>query len=154
MIQVRSATPDDLPAIYDLVYELALYEKAPQALTATLADYQRDFANGLFEALVAERAGLVLGMALYYDTYSTWKGRMLYLEDFVVRESQRGQGIGQLLFDGFLRAARERQARLVKWQVLDWNEPALRFYEKNRAIIERNWWNGKIFLEAKAEGLS
>ncbi len=146
-INIRKAEKKDLNAIYDLVYELALYEKEPEALTASRQDYENDFSEGLFEALVAEEEGEVLGMMLFYNTYSTWKGKMLYLEDFVVKESCRGRGIGQLLFDTFMDTAREKNARIVKWQVIDWNEPALKFYEKNKAIVEKNWWNCKIFLE-------
>lgn len=146
-ITVRPAESRDLAAIHRLVGELAAYEKAAEEFTASLADYERDFAAGVFEAMVAEtEADGVVGMALYYLTYSTWKGRMLYLEDFVVSESHRGLGIGQRLFDAFLQRARELDCRLTKWQVLDWNEPALAFYRKNAAIIEREWWNGKIFL--------
>ncbi|MEO1515260.1 MAG: GNAT family N-acetyltransferase [Bacteroidota bacterium] len=145
-IRTRKATKDDLAAIHGLVYELAVYEKEPDALTATLEDYERDFAAGIFQAIVAEQEDQIVGMALYYMTYSTWKGRMMYLEDFVVTQSHRQQGIGQLLFDAFLSVAREENARLAKWQVLDWNEPALRFYQKNGASIETNWWTGKIFL--------
>ena len=145
-ISIRKGQKSDLPAVYGLVYDLAVYEKEPEALTATLEDYYRDFEEGLFEVLVAEWEEGVVGMALYYNTYSTWKGKMIYLEDFVVKEEVRGQGVGQLLFEAFLQEAQQAKARLVKWQVLDWNTPALRFYEKNRAIIEKNWWNGKIFL--------
>ena len=146
-INTRKGTAKDLAAIYQLVYELAVYEKEPDALTASLEDYHRDFAAGYFETEVAEADGQVVGMVLYYDTYSTWKGRMMYLEDFVVAEKMRGQGVGQLLFDRFLDIAQERAARMVKWQVLDWNTPAIRFYEKNKAIIEKGWWNGKIFFQ-------
>ncbi len=144
---IRQGTAADLPAVHDLVRELAIYEKAEEAFVATLKDYQRDFAAGIFETIVIEHdeAGVV-GMALYYMTYSTWKGRMLYLEDFVVKNAYRRKGLGQLLFDAFLKEARRKECRLVKWQVLDWNEPAIRFYEKNRALIEKEWWNGKIFL--------
>lgn len=144
---VRLAQRGDLPAIHNLVRELAIYEKAEHEFVASLEEYRRDFEAGIFEALVAENSVGVVGMALYYMTYSTWKGRMLYLEDFVIRESHRRQGIGQLLFDGFLEQARQKECRLVKWQVLDWNQPALRFYEKYEATIEKEWWNGKIFFE-------
>ena len=77
-------------------------------------------------------------------TFSTWKGRMMYLEDFVVNPEYRGQGIGQQLFDSFIAEAKAQDCNLVKWQVLDWNEPAVRFYERNKATIEKEWWNGKI----------
>ena len=145
--RVRLAQHEDLPAIHNLVRELAIYEKAEHEFTASLDEYRRDFEAGIFETLVAENSVGVVGMALFYMTYSTWKGRMLYLEDFVIRESHRRQGIGQLLFDGFLEQARRKECRLVKWQVLDWNQPALRFYEKYDATIEKEWWNGKIFFE-------
>lgn len=146
MIQIRKATKADIPAIFALVQELALYEKAPEAVITSVAIYERDFEEGIFEALVAEKDNMVVGMALYYMAYSTWKGRMLYLEDFVVQEPFRRFGAGQMLFDAFLEVAKQKEASLVKWQVLDWNEPAIRFYEKNKAIIETEWWNGKIFL--------
>lgn len=143
---IRRGLDTDLQVVYSLVKELAVYEKAAHAVTATLEDYTRDFNAGIFEVLVAETDGQVIGMALYYMSYSTWKGRMLYLEDFVVLPEYRKLGAGQLLFDAYLNRARELECRLVKWQVLDWNEPALAFYRKNQAIIETDWWSGKIFL--------
>lgn len=144
---IRKAVYDDLEAVHELVRELAIYEKAEAEFTASLADYQSDWNDGIFEVLVAEEADEIFGMALYYLTYSTWKGRMMYLEDFVVKEAARQGGIGQVLFDAFLKEAKKEGCRLTKWQVLDWNEPALRFYEKNKATIEKEWWNGKLFLE-------
>ncbi len=146
-ITVRKAKKRDLAAIYGLVQELAVYEKEPNAVTATLEDYQNDFEAGIFEANVALDGEDVVGTTIYYMSYSTWKGKMLYLEDFVVREAYRKNGVGQLLFDAYLAVAKEKKAVMVKWQVLDWNEPALNFYIKNNAIIEKNWWSGKIFLE-------
>ncbi len=145
--QIRLGQREDLPAVHGLVHELAVYEKEEQEFVATLDDYYRDHEAGIFETLVAENGDGILGMALYYMTYSTWKGRMLYLEDFVVREGYRGYGIGQSLFEAFLEEARRKECRLVKWQVLDWNEPALNFYRKYDSTIEKNWWNGKIFFE-------
>lgn len=145
-IVIERAGREDLPAIHELVRELAIYERAEPEFIATLDDYYRDFDAGIFEAIVARIDQQVAGMALYYMTYSTWKGRMLYLEDFVVLKAYRGHGLGQQIFDAFLDRARELECRLVKWQVLDWNEPALKFYGKYEAIIEKEWWNGKIFL--------
>lgn len=139
---------EDLPAIHNLVRELAIYEKAEREFTASLEDYRRDFEAGIFETLVAVSGQTAVGMALYYMTYSTWKGRMLYLEDFVVQEACRGRGIGRALFDAFLERARQKGCRLVKWQVLDWNQPALDFYKRYDAVIEKEWWNGKIFFES------
>lgn len=143
---VRKANVNDLQAVYDLVIELAVYEKEPDAVTATLTDYEKNFNANVFQAIVAEDQGKIVGACIYYITWSTWKGRMVYLEDFVVTETYRKKGIGQLLFDQFLVEAKEMQATMVKWQVLDWNEPAIRFYKKNQAIIEKEWWNGKIFF--------
>lgn len=145
-IVIRKATQKDVPAIYDLVVALAVYENEPDAVTATLDEYVKNFQDQVFHASVAAINGKVVGMALYYLTYSTWKGRMLYLEDFVVFEKYRRKGIGQLLFDATLAAAKEMDCKLLKWQVLDWNEPALNFYQKNQAIIEKEWWNGKIIF--------
>lgn len=146
-ITIRQAKESDLGAILELVKELALYENAPEEVTATLEDYRKNFRKGVFEALVAERDGTVAGMALYFLTWSTWRGRMLYLDDFVVKDTERQQGIGQLLFDALVQKGKDLDCFLLKWQVLDWNEPALKFYEKNDAIIEKEWWNGKIFLK-------
>ncbi len=143
---IRKATAADLPAVHNLVRELAIYEEAEAAFTAPLSVYEDNFKQGVFDAIVAEVEGKVIGMCLYYLTFSTWKGRMLYLEDFVVEEAYRRYGVGQLLFDKLLTEAKRMDCRLAKWQVLDWNEPAINFYKKNDAIIETEWWNAKIFL--------
>ncbi|MFK8103328.1 MAG: N-acetyltransferase family protein [Saprospiraceae bacterium] len=145
-ILIRKTTISDLAAVYGLVEELAIYENAPQELTASLTDYERDFTDGIFESQVALHNGKIIGTIIYYMTYSTWKGRMLYLEDFVITEAYRQKGVGVLLFKAFLQTAKEKGARLTKWQVLDWNEPAIKFYEKHGATLEKEWWNGKIFL--------
>ncbi|HMO39106.1 MAG TPA: GNAT family N-acetyltransferase [Saprospiraceae bacterium] len=145
-IRIRKAVKTDIPIIHNLVRELAIYERAEEQFVATPEEYERDFDDQIYRTTVAEADGKVVGMTLSYMAYSTWKGRMLYLEDFVINEDYRRYGIGQMLFDAFLQEAREEGCRLVKWQVLDWNEPALRFYEKNQAVIEKDWWNGKIFL--------
>lgn len=141
---LRKATVEDLQATLDLVKELALYEKAPQEVTVTLADYKTDFENNVFDIILAEQESQIVGIAFYYMAYSTWKGKMLYLEDFVVKEELRGQGIGRLLFKSFLEEAQRLNASLAKWQVLDWNKPAINFYEKYNSTIEKEWYNGKI----------
>ncbi len=146
-LQIRKAQKSDLAAIHQLVRELAVYEKLESEFIAPLEEYQQDFEAGLFECLLAERDSEILGMTFYYMAYSTWKGRMLWLEDFVVKETARGQGIGQLLFDAFLQEAKDRNCRLAKWQIIDWNSPAIKFYERQGATIEKNWWNGKVFFE-------
>ena len=145
-IKIRSAQDQDIESIHALVVELAIYEKEPNAVTASLEDYKVHFKEGIFSALVAEINDEIVGMALYYMTYSTWKGKMLYLEDFVVKQNSRRKGIGQKLFHGFLEEAKNQGCILTKWQVLDWNEPAVKFYEKIGATIEKNWWNGKLYL--------
>ncbi|MEN8786980.1 MAG: GNAT family N-acetyltransferase, partial [Flavobacteriales bacterium] len=127
---LRKATKSDLKSVLDLVKELALYEKAPEEVTVTLADYERDFDQHIFDIIVAEQENEIVGIAFYYMTYSTWKGKMLFLEDFVVKEELRGKGIGKLLFKAYLEEAQKLNVSLAKWQVLDWNEPAINFYEK------------------------
>ena len=146
MIQIRKAQYRDLDQILYLVKELALFEKEPTAVTATLETYQEAWNSKLIDAIVAEENNQVVGMALFYDTFSTWKGRMLYLEDFVVAESHRSRGIGKLIFDELFLEAERRKCILVKWQVLDWNSGAVKFYEKYGATIEKEWWNGKKYL--------
>ena len=146
-IVIRKAVSKDIPSIHNLVNDLAHYEKAPEEFVVSVDTYQADFKDGVFDALVAEEEDKIVGMALFYLTYSTWKGRMLYLEDFIVLESYRRNGIGQQLFDAFLTEAKRQDCALVKWQVLDWNQPAIRFYEKNHSLIEKEWWNGKIIFE-------
>lgn len=141
---LRKATKKDLQSVLDLVNELAVYEKAPEEVTVTLADYEADFENNIFEIILAEQNNEIVGIAFYYMAYSTWKGKMLYLEDFVVKEALRGHGIGKLLFKAFFEEAQKSEASLAKWQVLDWNEPAINFYEKYNATIEKEWYNGKI----------
>jgi ribosomal protein S18 acetylase RimI-like enzyme len=147
MVIIRTGTEADIPAVHGLMYELAVYENAPEAVETTVEEYLTDFQNGLFENLVAEMDGKVVGMMLFYMAYSSWKGKMIYLDDFVVSEAYRRYGVGQKLFDAFLAESQKRGCRLVKWQVLDWNEPAINFYKKNSAIIEEGWWNVKFFLK-------
>ncbi|HHH50354.1 MAG TPA: GNAT family N-acetyltransferase [Saprospiraceae bacterium] len=147
MMIIRKAEQKDIPSIYNLVVELAVFENEPEAVTTQINDYENNFGEGLFEAIVAEQNGRILAMALYYMTFSTWKGRMLYIEDFVVTKSARKKGIGQLIFDAVILEAKKKKAKLLKWQVLDWNKPAISFYKKNNAIIEKDWYNGKLMLE-------
>ncbi len=146
MIKIRDAKFGDLMSIRNLVVELAVFEKAPKAVTATLEDYQRLFRAKLFQCIVAEENDKIIGIALFYDTFSTWKGHMMYLEDLVVTEKYRNKGIGGQLFDAFLAKSKEKGAVLAKWQVLDWNENAIGFYDKKGAKVEKGWWNVKIWL--------
>src|SRR5262245_18141268 len=127
---IRPALESDLPSIHALVCELADYEKGLHKVTTTPVSYLEDFRNKIFDAIVAEMDGEIVGMALYFMAFSTWRGKMMYLEDFIVRESMRGHGMGAKLFDAFLEESRRQGAILAKWQVLEWNEPAIHFYEK------------------------
>ena len=145
-IEIRPAIPTDVQSIFELIKELAIYEKEENEFTATLAMYENDFAENVFHSIVADVNGEIVGMVLYYLTYSTWKGKMMYLEDFVVNEKFRGRGIGKSLYDAFIQDAKDKNCMLAKWQVLDWNEPAIQFYTQNNAIIEKNWWNCKVFF--------
>ena len=146
-IVLRRGVENDLPQVLALIQELAVYERAPDAVTNTLAAMQRDgfgpapiFSFFVLENDVAE----IIGLALFYTAYSTWKGRMLYLEDLVVTEAARRGGFGRLLFDAVVAEARATGAVRLKWQVLDWNEPAIGFYKKLGANIESEWLNGNL----------
>jgi GNAT superfamily N-acetyltransferase len=145
---IRPAKQTDVSAIFALIQELALYEKAPEQVTNTAEQLAIDlFDKELCEAIVAEKENKVVGFALYYTSYSTWKGACLYLEDFYVIESERQHGIGQLLFDDVLETAKNRKVQRMDWQVLAWNEPAIQFYQKQQALLDPEWLNGRLFFE-------
>ena len=110
---IRKAIRKDIPAIYALVCELAEYERLRKEVYATVESYLEDFDNGWFNALVAESNGQIIGITIYYKTFSTWKGKMIYLEDFIVTESERGKGVGKLLFEAFLDESKRLGANLV-----------------------------------------
>ncbi|MFD2865257.1 GNAT family N-acetyltransferase [Mucilaginibacter antarcticus] len=145
-IHLRNAAKEDCVRLLELVNELALYEKAPQEVTVTLAEFEdAGFgAKPVWKAFVAEIDGLIVGFALYYVRFSTWKGCRMYLEDFIVTEPMRGRGIGKLLFDQLVIEAKEMGFSGMVWQVLDWNEPALNFYAKYNAAIEAGWLNASL----------
>ncbi|MDF1675622.1 MAG: GNAT family N-acetyltransferase [Vicingaceae bacterium] len=147
-ITIRKATKNDLPEVLNLIKELALFEKQPQEVTITLKQLEEDgFGNHpLYWIILAENNNEIVGMSFYYIRYSTWKGRCLYLEDLVVKEAYKQKGIGSLLFKSTLDAAKEMNAKLMTWQVLDWNEPAIEFYKKFNAELDEEWLNGKIRL--------
>lgn len=145
-IQIRQATLSDVPALHGLVGELAEYVGEHHNFTATIASYEEDFKEDFYKAVVAEDEGTVVGMALYYFVYSTWKGRMVYLEDFVLSPAYRRQGIGQRLWDVLLERGREKGCKLLKWQVVDTNTEAMKFYAEQKGIMEDTWINGKLYL--------
>ena len=145
-VSIRTAKKNDLPQVLALVKELALYEKAPEEVTITLQDLEEDGfgEHPLFWIILAEYESQIVGMSFYYIRYSTWKGKCLYLEDIVVKEKYRGNRIGELLFEETIKAAKEINAKLMTWQVLDWNEPAIHFYKKFNAELDGEWINGKL----------
>jgi GNAT superfamily N-acetyltransferase len=144
---IRKATQQDIAAIYNMVYELAVFEKEPEALKIGIKDYEVAFSEKLIDSIVAELNGEMIGITVFYMTFSTWRGKCLYLEDFFVKPEYRKLGIGQKLFDAYIAEAKSKGARQAKWQVLDWNDVGLNFYSRNNAIIEKNWWNGKLYFE-------
>lgn len=143
---VRATKRADLKDIYQLVVDLAVFEKEPEAVKATLDDYETAFDEGLIDAIVAEDQGQIVGIAIYYMTFSTWRGKMLYLEDFYVDPLYRSKGVGQQIFNKYIETAKAKGCAMVKWQVLDWNAEAIKFYERNEATIEKQWYNGKIIF--------
>lgn len=144
---IREARKGDEQAIMELIHGLALYEKAPEQVVNTAEDLGVHlFEEKICEAIVAEKENQIVGFALYYTNYSTWKGKCLYLEDFYVLPELRGEGIGSLLFDRVVEIAKGRGVKRMDWQVLEWNEPAIRFYQKKDAVLDSEWINGRIFF--------
>ena len=145
-VTIRYAKLEDCERMLELIKELALYEKAPEEVTVTLDEFKdAGFGNNLvWKTFVAEIDEKIEGFALYYTRYSTWKGCRLYLEDFIVTEKMRGQGIGKLLFEEVLKEAKNNNYSGVVWQVLDWNQPAINFYNKYNAQIEDGWLNASL----------
>ena len=146
-ITVREAEEKDLEAIFGLINELAHFEKAPEEVTLTPLQLNLDFQKGFFHAFIAETGGSIAGMALIYPVYSTWKGLCYYLEDIIVKEEQRRNGIGTALFDKVVDFAKLNNAARLRWQVLDWNSPAIKFYEKYDAVFEKEWLTYKLTKE-------
>ncbi len=146
-IKIRRAVKEDCTRMMELIQELAEYEKEPEAVTVAF-DHFVDCGfgeNPVWWAYVAEADGKVEGFALWYIRYSTWKGTRLYLEDLLVTEKMRGQGVGKLLFDKLIEECKEKQYSGMMWQVLDWNEPAINFYKKYpEVVIDNGWLNCSI----------
>ncbi len=145
-IKIRKAVRKDCVRMMELIQELATYEKAPDEVTVSLTHFEESGfgPNPVWWAFVAEVQGVVVGMALYYVRYSTWKGQRMYLEDILVTEDMRGQKIGSLLFDALIIEAKEKGFNGMNWQVLDWNEPAINFYKKYNANFDPEWMNCSI----------
>jgi len=142
-IMVRQGKKEDLPAVLELVKELASYEKALHEVSNTVAQMELDGfgEKPIFDFFVAEDEGEIVGTSIYYYRYSTWKGKRLYLEDIVVTQSKRGLGFGKALFEATVEKAKATQCTGMMWQVLDWNEPAINFYKKYKAGFDGEWIN-------------
>jgi ribosomal protein S18 acetylase RimI-like enzyme len=149
-MNIRRGNPQDMHAVLGLIKELAEFEKEPNAVLVTVDDLIRDGFGPvpLFHVFVAEieddsndneQSQQIVGIALYYYRYSTWKGKTIHLEDLVVKESMRGTGLGYALYSEILKQGKKDQVRRVEWNVLDWNTPAIEFYEKSGAKVLRDW---------------
>ena len=148
-IRYRAAIPGDEQGIMDLIHELAAYERAPEQVVNSAADLSVHlFEEKICDALVALHEEEIVGFALYFTNYSTWKGKCLYLEDFYVKPETRGLGVGSKLFDEVVEIAKAKKVKRMDWQVLDWNEPGLHFYRKFNATLDPEWINGKLLPAA------
>lgn len=147
MISIRKANKEDCAAIVALVKELAIYELAPNEVTVSLEHFlESGFgANPVWWAFVACNDDVIIGFALYYIRFSTWKGQRMYLEDLFVTEAYRGKGIGKMLFDALIQEAKEKKLNAICWQVLHWNQPAINFYKKKyNTTFDSEWLNGVL----------
>jgi|SRR5215831_7485468 len=154
-IKIRRAEKEDCPRLLELIQELAVYERAPQEVTVTPEHFAESGfgAHPVWWGFVAEVPGstengksAIQGFALYYIRYSTWKGQAMYLEDILVTEKMRGNGIGKLLFERLIEEAQEKKFNRIIWQVLEWNEPAINFYKKFNASFDPEWVNCSMYV--------
>ena len=148
-IDIRKGVKKDLPQVLALIKELADYEKSLDQVDVTLEQLEKDGFDGHphYYLLVAEEKGEIIGVCFYFIRYSTWKGKVLFLEDFVVKEEYRRMGIGGMLFEETIKIANKENMDGLHWQVLDWNTPALNFYKKYNASISSTWLNGRLDKE-------
>lgn len=143
---IRIGTQNDIPRVLELVRELAVFEKAPNEVEVTVAE-MIDWGFGkdkIFDFFVLEKEHVIVGIAVYYYKYSTWKGKCLFLEDIIVTENERKNGYGKLLFNEVVKVAKAQKVRRMEWQVLDWNTPAIEFYKKYQSHLDGEWINCKL----------
>ncbi|MGO3184281.1 MAG: GNAT family N-acetyltransferase [Aequorivita sp.] len=140
-MKVRKAVKTDMPQVLELIKELAIFENEPDVVDVTVADLEGEGfgKNPLFTCFVAELDNEIVGAALIYYRFSTWKGRTLHLEDLIVKEANRGNGIGGALYKQVMKFADDRGLKRVTWDVLDWNTGAIRFYERSGANLMKDW---------------
>ncbi|MBA2611289.1 MAG: GNAT family N-acetyltransferase [Bacteroidetes bacterium] len=143
---IRIGTEKDIPRALELVKELAIFEKSPQEVEVTISEMTAwGFGKEkLFDFFVLEKENVIVGIALYYYKYSTWKGKCLFLEDIIVTESERKNGYGKLLFNEVVKVAKGQKVRRMEWQVLDWNTAAIEFYKKYNSHLDGEWINCKL----------
>lgn len=140
-VSTRPGTINDIPSVFELVKELAIYERALDQVRNNVEKLARDYQEKLFDFFVAESEGNIIGISLFYFRYSTWKGKRLYMEDIIVTEEMRGNGIGKILFDATVSAAKATGCTGMMWQVLDWNTSAVGFYRKYGTSFDNEWIN-------------
>lgn len=141
-MEIRKGTKADMATVLTLIKELAVFEKEPDAVVVTLEDLQRDGfgPTPMFYTFVAESDDKIVGVALFYYRYSTWKGRTIHLEDLIVTEDFRGKGVGIALYKEVILQGKKDGVRRIEWNVLDWNEPAIKFYETSGARVLKDWY--------------
>jgi ribosomal protein S18 acetylase RimI-like enzyme len=145
-VGIREGKPTDIDQVYELIKELAVFEKAANEVDISPENLREDAfgENAIAEIFVAERDGNIVGAAIIYEKYSTWKGRSMHLEDLIVKEEHRGVGIGKEFFEFLIRLAAERNYGRMEWQVLDWNEPAIEFYKKYESQFLEEWLDCRL----------
>lgn len=149
---VRKGRIEDMPAVLELINELAVFENEPDAVVVTVAELERDGfgVNPSFYTFVAEEAGEIIGMALFYYRYSTWKGKTIHLEDLIVKQEKRGTGAGSALYKEVIKFAKQHGVRRAEWAVLNWNTHAIQFYERSGATIFQDW----LTVQMNEEGIT
>jgi len=147
---IRKGNPEDMKAVLGLIQELAAFENEPEAVLITVDDLIHDGFGQvpLFYVFVAEVEKQIVGIALYYYRYSTWKGKTIHLEDLVIKEKMRGTGLGYALYSEIIKQGKRDKVRRIEWNVLDWNTPAIEFYEKSGAKILGDWKVAQMSEEA------
>ena len=140
-MNIRKGEKKDMKAVLDLIQDLANFEREPDAVEVTVADLERDGfgEDPLFYTFIAEVNDKIVGIALYYYRYSTWKGKTIHLEDLIVKEDMRGAGVGFALYSKIIEQGKIDQVRRIEWAVLDWNVPAIEFYKKSGAKVLEEW---------------